>query len=80
MVLMVWRMINGMLMNFLKGIIIGLMTVTKIIVIILLLQSLLVLGRMACATDATMTEVCTCNNVDNCNSGQDSNYIVHNQT
>jgi hypothetical protein len=55
------------------------MTVTKIIVIILLLQSLLVLGRMACATDATMTEVCTCNNVDNCNSGQEiSNNTVHN--
>ena len=33
-------------------------------------QSLLGLSKMACGIDATLTEVCTCNNVDNCNTGQ----------
>jgi hypothetical protein len=36
-------------------------------------QSMMTLGRMACATDATMTEVCTCNDMDNCNAGPSLN-------
>jgi hypothetical protein len=39
-------------------------------------QSMMTLGRMACATDATMTEVCTCNDMDNCNAGPSLNIYI----